>query len=170
MARIAEAGRRERVPGPTGEALSSASSPSPIAERASQSCLESLGATEHQECLMCGPANPLGLRLRFRVQPDGSVLATFPCREVFRSYPRMLHGGVISALLDAAMTNALFAIGVAGVTAELKVRFLAPVALNRSAVVRSSVRQGAHSLFHVDAELEQDRRLMARAAAKFLVK
>jgi DNA-binding CsgD family transcriptional regulator len=74
---------------------------------ASQASLDSLRAAEHEECLMCGPANPLGLKLRFRVQPDDSVLALFPCPEALRSYPERLHGGVISALLDAAMTNAL---------------------------------------------------------------
>jgi uncharacterized protein (TIGR00369 family) len=117
---------------------------------------------------MCGPANALGLRLRFRVRPDGSVVALFPCREAFRSYPATLHGGVISALLDAAMTNALFSKGVAAVTVELKVRFLAPVTLDRGAVVSAAVERDARPLYHVRAELEQDRKLMARATAKFL--
>ena len=136
----------------------------------SQATLESLRAAEHSECLMCGPANPAGLKLRFRVQPDGSVLSMFQCREALRSYPETLHGGVISALLDAAMTNVLFSIGIVGVTAELTVRFLAPVVLNQGAVVRATIEQDAHPLFYVRAELEQDRKLMARASAKFLVR
>jgi acyl-coenzyme A thioesterase PaaI-like protein len=142
----------------------------PIDPAASQATLESLVAAEHAACLMCGPANALGLRLKFRVQPDGSVLAMFPCRAPFRSYPETLHGGVISALLDAAMTNVLFSIGVVGVTAELTVRFLSPVALGHGVVVRASIEKAAHPLFYVHAELEQDRKLMARASAKFLVK
>jgi len=146
--------------------MTASSSPVP----ASQTALESLVAAEHSECLMCGPENPLGLKLRFRVQPDGSVLAMFTCREALRSYPETLHGGVISALLDAAMTNALFAVGVVGVTAELTVRFLAPVALNRGAVLRACVERDAHPLFYLRAELEQDRKPKARANAKFLVK
>jgi acyl-coenzyme A thioesterase PaaI-like protein len=51
---------------------------------------------------MCGPGNPLGLKLAFRVQPDDSVLAMFSCRESLRGYSETLHGGIISALLDAA--------------------------------------------------------------------
>lgn len=137
---------------------------------ASQATLESIGAAEHQRCLMCGPANALGLKLRFRVQTNGSVLAMFPCREAFQSYPETLHGGVISALLDAAMTNVLFSIGVVGVTAELTVRFLAPVVLNHGAVVRASIEKDSHPLYYVHSEIEQDRKLMARASAKFLVK
>lgn len=153
------------------EALSEAGSQRTTVEvEKSQATLESLCAVEHSECLMCGPANPLGLKLRFRVQPDGSVLATFACREAFRSYSGTLHGGVISALLDAAMTNALFSLGAVGVTAELTVRFLATVALNRDAVVRAFIEKDAYPLFYVRAELQQDRKLMARATAKFLAK
>jgi len=140
------------------------------AKVASQASLDSLVAAEHADCVMCGPLNPLGLKLRFKVQPDGSVRAMFPCHETLRSYPTMLHGGVISALLDAAMTNVLFSIGISGVTAELMVQFLAPVDLNRGAVVRASIERNAHPLFLVQAELEQDRKLMARAQAKFLIK
>lgn len=137
---------------------------------ARQAILESLGAAEHSECLMCSAANALGLNLSFKVQPDGSVLAMFWCREAFRGYPGTLHGGVISALLDAAMTNVLFSVGVVGVTAELTVRFLAPVALNRGVVVRATLEKDYRPLFYVRSELEQDRKLMARASAKFLLK
>jgi acyl-coenzyme A thioesterase PaaI-like protein len=138
--------------------------------RASQTTLDSLISAQHADCLMCGPANALGMKLKFRVQPDGSVLALFPCRENLRSYPETLHGGVISALLDAAMTNALFALGVVGVTVELTVRFLAPVALNRGALVRGSLEREEHPLYAVRAELEQDGKVMARATARFMVK
>ncbi len=138
--------------------------------RASQSTLESLSAAEHSGCVLCGGANPLGLKLKFRVQPDGSVLAMFSCPAILRSYPATLHGGVISALLDSAMTNALFASGLAAVTAELTVRYIAPVALNQGAVVRAWVERDADPLFYVKGELEQGQKIMARASAKFFVR
>jgi hypothetical protein len=59
---------------------------------------------------------------------------------------------------------------VVGVRAELTVRFLAPVTLNRGAAVRAAVERDAHPLFYVRAELEQDREMKARGSAKFLVK
>ena len=56
-------------------------------------------------------------------------------------------------------------------TADLTVRFLAPVNLDRGAVVRAVVESAAaHPLYKVRAELEQDQQLKARATAKFLVK
>lgn len=136
---------------------------------ANQATLESLAAVKHRQCLLCGPAAAVGLKLRFRVQANGSVFVRLRCREVLQGYPEMLHGGVISALLDAAMTNALFSVGIVGVTAELSVRFIAPVELDRGAVVRAFVEKGRHPLFYVRSGLEQDGKLMARAWGKFLV-
>lgn len=145
--------------------------PSPIEDHsARQDRLETLCVSEHEKCLMCGQSNSLGLKLRFRVQPDGSVMAFFLGQDTLQSYPETLHGGVVSSLLDAAMTNVLFSIGVVGVTAELCVRFLAPVAPNRGSVLRASIERDAHPLFYLKAELEQERKLMAHASGKFLVK
>ena len=141
-----------------------------VERRASQATLEALAGEEHHRCLLCGAANDLGLGLRFSVQPDGSVLARFACSDTFQSYPETLHGGVISALLDAAMTNALFAVGIVGLTAELSVRFLAPVVLNQDALVRAVIERDCDPLYYLRAGLEQHGQLMARATAKFLDK
>ncbi len=138
---------------------------------ATQDRLDSVSAIEHPQCFMCSDENPFGMKLKFRVQSDGSVLAGFPCREILQSFPETLHGGMISALLDAAMTNALFSIGVVAVTAEMTVRFVSPVSLNQNAAVRAYIEKtSSHPLYYVRAELEQDCKVMARASAKFLIK
>lgn len=137
----------------------------------SQAVLEAVRSAEHPRCFVCNPENPDSLKLRFRVQADGSVVAFFPCRSVYQSYPETLHGGITSALLDAAMTNALFSIGIVAVTAELSIRFVAPVRLERGAVVIGTIEKtSSHPLYLVRAELQQDRRSLARASAKFLVR
>jgi len=136
-----------------------------------QARLEALARAEHPLCLMCSPTNPLGMRLRFQVEPDGSVSARVPARPVLQGYPEALHGGVIASLLDAAMTHALFSLGVAAMTAELDVRFLAPVDPNREASVHGAVeRSSVQLLFDMRAELVQAGQVTARASAKFLVK
>jgi uncharacterized protein (TIGR00369 family) len=138
---------------------------------AGQMTLASVSAREHPNCLVCSAANPLGLKLAFEVQRDGSVISALPCDEMLQSYPETLHGGVVSAVLDAAMTNALFSVGVVAVTAELTVRFLAPVSLGRRAAVRGWIeRSTAHRLHYVRAELDQDGRAVARASAKFVAR
>ena len=134
----------------------------------SQETMDRIRAREHPGCLMCSTANAFGMKLRFRVQDDGSVLAMLQCREMMQSYPTTLHGGVISAILDSAMTHALFAIGVVAITAEMTVRFVAPVNLDHGAVVTASITDAtAYPLFHARSELVQDRRVVAHATAKF---
>lgn len=137
----------------------------------SQATLERLRAAEHPRCLLCGPAGGRGLALAFEVQPDGAVAAAVAFPGVLEGYPDVLHGGVTAAVLDAAMTNALFSVGVVAVTAELTVRYVAPVSLAKGAVVRGSVeRLGAHTLCLVRAELEQEGAVVARASARFLAR
>jgi hypothetical protein len=84
-----------------------------------QAVLEATGNSEHAQCLFCGKQNPIGFKLAFHARGDGSVHAVFPCERPLQSYPETLHGGVIAALLDSAMTNCLFSKGVIAVTAEL---------------------------------------------------
>ncbi len=141
----------------------------PVDQAASQARLEAVRDAEHPRCLLCGASNPHGLGLKFTVQADGSVLAIFPCRDSLQSYGERLHGGLIAAVLDAAMTNALFSTGVVAATAELTVRFLAPVTLEKSAVARAWIdRVTSHHLYYVCSELQQDQEVKARASAKFV--
>ena len=133
-----------------------------------QSCLETAKQEAHPNCVGCGSAGSLGLGLKFLVREDGGVEAEFPCREVYQGYPGLLHGGVTSMLLDAAMTNCLFAHGKTGVTARLIIRFIRPVATGRSAVVRAWLRENEPPLYVLEAELAQDGHVLVRAAAKFI--
>jgi uncharacterized protein (TIGR00369 family) len=109
------------------------------------------------------------MKLRFEVQPDGSVLARVGCGDRLQGYASTLHGGVTAALLDAAMTNALFAAGVVAVTAELTVRYLEPVQLESDLTVCASVEGAAlDSLYYLRASLIQAERVVAQASGKFV--
>jgi len=133
-----------------------------------QAILDATGTSAHAGCLFCGRQNPIGFKLAFHAQGDGSVRALFPCERPLQSYPETLHGGVVSALLDAAMTNCLFSKGVVAVTAELTVRFLSPVRLDRPAEVIAAVTRVRGPLFYLQAELRQGEALTARAQATFM--
>jgi acyl-coenzyme A thioesterase PaaI-like protein len=111
------------------------------------------------------------LKLKFKVQPDGSVASVFDCLPLLQSYPNVLHGGVISAILDSAMANALFAIGIVAVTATLEVRFLAPAVTGRFAMARAwTESDAAHPLYLQRAQLIQDGKVLVEAKAKFIVR
>ncbi|HSK05237.1 MAG TPA: PaaI family thioesterase [Kofleriaceae bacterium] len=51
-------------------------------------------------CYVCGLAHPIGLRVRFHVGEGGKVHADWTPRNDQTGYGNIVHGGVISALLD----------------------------------------------------------------------
>jgi uncharacterized protein (TIGR00369 family) len=111
----------------------------------------------------------MGLGLRYTPEADGVVSATFLGHCALEGYPGILHGGVIAALLDGAMTNCLFASGIRAVTAELQVRYLAPVSSAEPAEIRARLEASSHhGLFLLRGEIRQGGELKARAKSKFV--
>jgi len=128
------------------------------------------GALEelHRDCFACGVCNNSGLNLHFDVGADGVAMAVWQPSAAFRSYPDRVHGGVIATLLDSAIVHALFAKGVAGVTAELTIRYLQTVQLDAPVQVTGRVESVRHGIFFCAAEVHQSGILVVRASAKFM--
>jgi len=119
---------------------------------------------------VCGPANGHGLGLEFRVAQDGAVEASFPCQPVFAGYPGMPHGGIICTLLDGAMTNCLFARGLAAVTVDMNVRFRHPVTVSLPAMVWAWLESEGSPVHRLAAELLEGGQVVATAMTRFIEK
>ena len=122
----------------------------------------------HPACPVCSEGNGHGLVVRFEVEDDGVVVGRFDRGRVHEGYAGMLHGGVISSLLDGAMTNCLFARGCSAVTVELRVRFRHPVESGRPATVRAWVSSSSPPLYVLEGQIVQDGRVKSAATGKFL--
>ena len=122
----------------------------------------------HRHCIVCGSANDRGLHLEFTLTEDGAVVAVFDCLHDYQGYPNVLHGGVVSSLLDGAMTNCLFAHGYAALTAELNVRFRHPVKVGKATVVRAWIERSRRPLHRLRAECSQEGMIMATAYGRFM--
>ena len=121
----------------------------------------------HKGCVVCGCENDHGMRVEFRSQSDGSVVAEFPCDAAYQGYQDVLHGGVVATLLDGAMTNCLFAHHIVAVTAELTIRYLHPVRIGDPVSIKAWIVRSSPHLHLLAAELAQEGRVHARAKAKF---
>lgn len=86
--------------------------------------------------------------LRF-VATKGGVNALFKAESLWQGYQGVLHGGMISTLLDAAMTHCLFHQGIEAVTADLQVRFLKPVSCDQMLELRAKLLGGQIGRAHV---------------------
>jgi uncharacterized protein (TIGR00369 family) len=125
-------------------------------------------ADAHPFCLVCSQSNPLGLGLKFELQADGSVSAEFISHAALEGYSGLLHGGVIAAMLDGAMTNCLFAHGWQAVTGELTVRYRHPVPVGEVVTLRAWIAESFRPLHVLHAELLQEGCVKATATAKFM--
>ncbi len=122
----------------------------------------------HSRCWLCGNLNPRSLKLTFQPAGKGTVTARFQAHPELQGYAGMLHGGVISSLLDAAMTHCLFHQGVRAVTGDLHVRFVQPVPSNVSLEIRAWVLSFQRPLYRLRAEIIFAERVVAWAEAKFM--
>lgn len=117
---------------------------------------------------MCGDDNPDSLGLCFHAEDADGVVAEFRAQDKLQGYEGILHGGVISALLDAAMTHCLFHSGIRAVTGDLHVRYLQPVPCNSVLKLRAKVKHARPPVYRVESEILCDRRLVARAEGTFM--
>lgn len=82
---------------------------------------------DFSHCYGCGQDNPFGLKLK--VSWDGrNTSAEFRADEVYQGWPGIVHGGVLSALLDEVMSYVPHYMGIVCVTGrtQLKYRNMAP--------------------------------------------
>jgi uncharacterized protein (TIGR00369 family) len=88
------------------------------------------------ECFICGRKNIAGTDVTF-YENEESVECYYTARDKHQSYKGILHGGIISALLDECMG---WAVGVHEkrmyVTGELNVKFIRSVPINTEIIVK----------------------------------
>ena len=124
----------------------------------------------HAHCFACAPGNENGLGFVFSADAEEVTHATWQPTPAFQSYDGRIHGGILATLMDASMVHALFARGIAGVTAEMTVRYHAPVVLGAEVSVATRLESQTHGLYRLYAEVHQNGALCAKAHAKFMAK
>jgi uncharacterized protein (TIGR00369 family) len=123
-----------------------------------------------RSCFVCGESNRIGLNLRFHT--DGTVVHTrFTPGPEHIGFKEVVHGGLISTLLDEAMVWAC-AVKTRSFAycAELNVRFLRPARPNEQVAATAELavnRRG--KIFDAKAELRNQRGdLIATATGKYM--
>ena len=75
---------------------------------------------------------------------------------------------MVAPTLYGSMGHFLFAPGIQALTAELRIRFHAPLLAGEEVTLRARLESSAHGLHRVRAEASQGDRVCARAQGKFL--
>lgn len=77
----------------------------------------------YDKCFVCGAANPIGLQLSFSYDEAGHAHSEVVLNPHFEGYPELIHGGIVSTLLDEVMAKAVIHSGKNAVTAKLQINF-----------------------------------------------
>ena len=104
-------------------------------------------------CFVCGDQNEIGLHAEFTVNDDNTATAKLKIPQNFQGWKNIVHGGIISTLLDEVSIYACRNITLKGVTAEIKVKFRKPVPTDTEIVLKGKVVENKRKLIMVEAEL-----------------
>ena len=120
-----------------------------------------------RNCFVCGAQNVHGLQLKFR-QEGGEVRADFTPQPHHAGFRGIIHGGILSTVLDEAM---FWAAAVAtrrfGLAVELNVRFVKKVSVGDALTVVAAFVADKGRLWESRAELRRDDgSVVARATCK----
>jgi uncharacterized protein (TIGR00369 family) len=131
--------------------------------------LSELGVDFQHWCFACGQLNAGGLKLEFDVSRDRAE-ARYTALQRHQGYDGLLHGGVVTALLDEAMGWAIFHQGVWGVTAKISVNFRQPVPIGEDLRVIGEIARDRGRLIetHGTVARAKDGTVLAEAEATFL--
>lgn len=121
-------------------------------------------------CFVCGPDNPIGLHLDFRLE-NGTCVSKFTPGQDHVGYPGVVHGGMIYSALDDAMANWLYLRGARAYTARCEIRYRRPVAVGETLrlVGRPTARKRNLVTMEGTATRETDGEVVAVATGKFVV-
>jgi len=103
-------------------------------------------------CFGCGKNNPCGLKLKF--DWDGKVVKSeFTPTELHQGWKGIIHGGILTSLLDEAMGYAACFEDVAGVTATMEVKLRRPVSVGQPLIITAWVIRKARRFAETEARL-----------------
>src|SRR6202020_852100 len=140
----------------------------PDATRHTPVSMDSNPAIEQRasHCFGCGPANPQGLHLIFTTDTSNPEAITATCQyqldRMHEGPPGHIHGGIVAALLDEAMSKLNRPLNVLAMTRHMEVDYLRPAPLYQPLVLvarhlsRATKPDGSpdRKLFH-QAELKR---------------
>ena len=124
---------------------------------------------DDQHCFVCGDKNPVGLHVQFSLQKEGKVKAEFIPQKIYQGYKDIIHGGIISTLLDEAMVKAALMNGMPAVTAEITLRFRNPLFAGEKVLVEAYIEKINKKVLGAKAVMKKtDETVVAEGSAKLL--
>jgi uncharacterized protein (TIGR00369 family) len=116
---------------------------------------------------VCGDKNDIGLKLDF-YEKNGKAWTEFTPRRNFEGYKDILHGGILSTLLDEAMIKSILAKGILTVTSQIEVTFKKPAIIGEKLLIEGEITGERGRLILTEGRvIKENGTLIAEAKGKF---
>ena len=128
-----------------------------------------LAVREDHWCFGCGRQNPIGLKMTFFEDGEQVWAPWTPLRE-HQGYEEIVHGGLITTVLDEVMGWAIYVRKLWAVTGSINVRFRKPVMVGEALTARAWVATVSGRKVDVRAQLVRDcdGQVLAEGSALFI--
>ncbi len=124
--------------------------------------------TDDGYCFVCGHKNPIGLKLDFSF--DGHTIKTeFTGSKEHQGYANIVHGGIISTLLDEAMVKLAIALDMPVVTAQMEIRLRKALKVGEKIIVTAAILKDTKKILEAYAKaVTEDNVVIAEATGKLV--
>ncbi len=120
-------------------------------------------------CFVCGRENPIGLKMHFYADDGGRVHATYSPRPEHQGFPGVMHGGLVTAMLDELIGRTAIANDLWCMTAKLQVRFHRPVPIGQTLTLCGEITRQTGRLLEGRGEIRSEEgALLAEAHGTYL--
>jgi len=121
-------------------------------------------------CFCCGRDNPRGMKLDIRPGDDGEVFTLYTPPAEFQGYQGVIHGGILSTLLDEIMAHAVLRRGLgSAATARMEIVFRRPARTGVELRISGRVEDVSGRRITTTAVItDEDGQRLAEAKALFL--
>ncbi|HPM03990.1 MAG: PaaI family thioesterase [Candidatus Cloacimonetes bacterium] len=122
-----------------------------------------------KNCFVCGQDNPIGLKLNFQYN-ENTAWCFWETHSDYEGYPGIIHGGIISTLLDEVMAKTILSGGQTAVTTELNIKYKKPALVNKKYKVTGTILYQKKRMIECSAimsEADDDKHIIAEAKATY---
>ncbi len=122
----------------------------------------------YDNCFICGEKNPIGMKLKFNYE-DEKATTEVKLPKHFEGYDNIIHGGIVTALLDEAMAKIILYKNMKAVTVNINVDFLRPLSPLKDYMIEGKIVRIDRKVIYAEARIFSENKIFAKAAAKFFV-
>lgn len=103
-------------------------------------------------CFVCGKENEEGMQLTFKSDKNNTY-SYYKFPEKFQGWDNVIHGGILSTLLDEVMAKSCINEGFEAVTRKINIEYLKPVKVGQKLKIVGKIKNIRKKLIEAEAEI-----------------